>query len=207
MRPLDFPMHPDLPAQSLAAIATVVAALIAAAFSFVNLTLNKERKTSEFRQAWIDGLREDLAAFFAGARAFARATEELKSAASASRAALPLAMSPEKISDIRYQAAETRYRIQLRLNLKEPEHKELLRLMLVAADEQNKFLADKSDVERTLQAIENAADYAPQILKAEWERVKRGELAFRLARNWIAPAIVLISLLFVALVWVGRVKI
>lgn len=200
-------MHPDIPAQSLAAIATFVAALIAAAFSFVNLTLNKEQKTSEFRQAWIDGLREDLAAFFAGVRAFARATEELKSAASASRAALPLAMTPEKISDIRYQAAETRYRIQLRLNLKEPEHKELLRLMQVAVDEQNKFLADKSDVARTLQAIENAADYAPKILKAEWERVKRGELAFRLARNWIAPAIVLISLLFVALVWVGRVKI
>lgn len=200
-------MHPDIPAQSLAAIATVVVALIAAAFSFVNLTLNKEQKTSEFRQAWIDGLREDLAAFFAGVRAFARATEELKSAASASRTAQPLAMTPEKISDIRYQAAERRYRIQLRLNLKEPEHKELLRLMQMAVDEQNKFLADKSDVARTLQAIENAADYAPQILKAEWERVKRGELAFRLARNWIAPAIVLISLLFVALVWVGRVKI
>ncbi|HKE96605.1 MAG TPA: hypothetical protein VKB34_20010, partial [Povalibacter sp.] len=66
-------MATELPAQSIVAIATVVASLIAGVFSFVNLTLNKEQKTSEFRQAWIDALRADLSAFFAAARAFARA--------------------------------------------------------------------------------------------------------------------------------------
>ena len=42
----------------LAPIATVMAALITALISFVNLTLSKEQKTSEFRQAWIDGLQK-----------------------------------------------------------------------------------------------------------------------------------------------------
>ena len=74
-------------------------------------------------------------------------------------------MTSDKISDIRYQAAETRYRIQLRLNLTEPEHKELLRLMQVAIEEQNKFFTGASDMTATLKAVDNAADYAPQILK------------------------------------------
>lgn len=47
----------ELQAQAVVAIGGVVTALVAGAFSFVNLTLNKEQKTSEFRQAWIDGLR------------------------------------------------------------------------------------------------------------------------------------------------------
>lgn len=199
-------MQTDLPAHAIAAIATVVASLIAGAISFVNLTLNKEQKTSEFRQAWIDGLREDLAAFFAGARAFARATEELQASGKGSKEGAPLAITSEKISEIRYQAAETRYRIQLRLNPKETEHKELLRLIQVAIFEQNNLLAGNGDVSKTLKAIEIAAEFAPQILKAEWERVKKGELAFRLARNWIAPLIVLVSLAFVIFLWSGKMK-
>jgi len=47
------------------AIATVVAAVIAGLISVVALTLTKEQKTSEFRQAWIDGLRSDLADYLA----------------------------------------------------------------------------------------------------------------------------------------------
>ena len=114
--------------QSVTAIATVVAALIAAAMSFISLTLNKEQKTSEFRQAWIDGLREDLAAFFACARSFARATQELAAFGKGSKDGAPLAITEDKVSDIRYQIAENRYRIQLRLNAKESEHQILLSL-------------------------------------------------------------------------------
>ncbi len=200
-------MHTDLPAQSIAAIATVIAALIAAALSFVNLTLSKEQKTSEFRQAWIDGLREDLATWFASARTFARVTEELQAFGKGPNEGASLAITAEKISEIRYQAAETRYRIQLRLNPKEAEHKELLRLIQVAINEQNKMMAGNGETSKTLKAIDTAAEFAPQILKSEWERVKKGELAFRVARNWVAPLIVVISVAFVALVWTGKMKI
>lgn len=79
-------------------------------------------------------------------------------------------------------------------------HNELLRLMRVAIDEQNSFFKGTGDMARTLKAVDNAAEYAPQILKAEWERVKKGELAFRIARNWVAPAVVVLSLLFVVVV-------
>jgi len=108
---------------------------------------------------------------------------------------------------MRYQIAEARYRIQLRLNLSEPEHQELLRLMQVVIDKQNQTLAGEGGTDAILLAIETAANYAPQILKTEWERVKKGELPYRLARNWIAPLIFSGSIVFVLLVWFGKLKI
>jgi hypothetical protein len=45
------------------AIATTVAAIIAGTIAFLSTILAKEQKTSEFRQNWIDALREDIADF------------------------------------------------------------------------------------------------------------------------------------------------
>lgn len=196
-------MSTQPPPESVAAIATIIAALATAAITFVSLTLTKEQKTSEFRQAWIDALRQDLSLFFATARAFARATQEHKFRGKSKEDA-PFALTAEKISDLRYQIAEANYRIQLRLNLKEVEHRELLRLMQVAIKKQQSMLAEEGDTDAILQAIEVAADYAPQILKAEWERVKRGELPYRIARNWVAPITFFGSLLLVVFLWFGK---
>ncbi|MGO3785906.1 MAG: hypothetical protein ACTJIB_12780 [Pseudoalteromonas prydzensis] len=57
-------MSTELPIYSIVAMATVTASLIAACIAFVNLTLTKELKNSEFRQAWINSLRDDLSIFF-----------------------------------------------------------------------------------------------------------------------------------------------
>jgi hypothetical protein len=200
------PQVHDLPTQSLAAIATLVASLIAAAISFVTLTLTKEQKTSEFRQAWIDGLREELAGFLAAARAFARAVEVLNTFGPEYKEKTSLRISDEKIGDLRYQAAETLCRIQLRLNSNEPEHQELLRLLRRAITEQNAMLSERTGIEETMKAIERATECAQPVLKKEWERVKRGELPFRIARNWLAPAIAVLSLLFIGYLWFGTFK-
>jgi len=145
-------MHTELPAQSIVAIATLVAALIAAAISFVNLTLTKELKTSEFRQAWIDDLREELAEFFGASRAFARAVEAVHHHGPDYKSKGLLLISDEKVSDLRYQAAATFSKIKLRLNPGEPEHQELLRLLKRAIDEQNDMLAHGKGITETLQA-------------------------------------------------------
>lgn len=200
-------MQTDLPVQSIAAIATLVASLITGAISFVNLTLTKEQKTSEFRQAWIDALREDISRFIAAARAFARAAEVLHTFGPDYKEKAALLISDEKIGDLRYQAAEMLCRIKLRLNEGEKEHQELLRLFNRAVNEQNKMLAERTDVEATLKAIDIATEYARPILKKEWERVKQGELAFRIARNWVAPIIVLLSVALIVFIWNGTFKI
>lgn len=61
-------MNETIPAQAVIAIATVVATLITGVIAIVNLTLSKEQKVSDFRQSWIDGLRDDLSKFLSGAR-------------------------------------------------------------------------------------------------------------------------------------------
>jgi hypothetical protein len=197
-------MTTQLATQSIVAIATLLAALIASAISFVNLTLTKELKTSEFRQRWIDGLREELAAFFGAARSFARAVEVKHLFGQDYDEKLLLLMTAEKISELRYQAAETFSKIKLRLNPDEAEHIELLRLLKRSIDEQNEMLANKSDATDTLLAIEIANEYARPVLKREWQRVKEGELAFRVARNWVAPAIVVVSLAFIIFIMNGK---
>lgn len=199
-------MHANLPAQSVAAIATLVAALITGAVSFVNLTLTKEQKISEFRQTWIDALRNDLASFLGAARAFARAVETLHTFGPEYKEKAALLISDQKVGDLRYQAAETFSRIKLRLNACEPEHIELLRLLRHAIDEQNLMLTNKSSVDATLAAIDAANEYARTVLKAEWKRVKEGELAFRMARNWVTPAIFVISIAIIFLVWNGTIQ-
>lgn len=200
-------MQSEMPIGNVAAIASIVAALITGAIAFINLTLNKEIKTSEFRQMWIDALRIDLAAFFAGSRAMTRAMQE-NVAAKERNIAAPMfgAMTPEKISEIRYQAAETYYSIRLRLNMEKEEHKELLRLMKIALDELNKLLQSDGDVNVTLAAIDGASEYAPQILKKEWKRVKAGELPFRVTRNYLAPFVFVAPLLVVVYLSWGNAK-
>ena len=56
----------------------LVAALLAGAIAALTLIVNKENKISEFRQAWIDGLREDLTNFLSASRTFTRALQEIK---------------------------------------------------------------------------------------------------------------------------------
>jgi len=48
---------------------TIVAAVIAAIISLLGLIISKENKVSEFRQAWIDSLREEIAAVITHAHA------------------------------------------------------------------------------------------------------------------------------------------
>ena len=108
--------------------------VLVAVVSYVTITLNKEQKTSDFRQAWIDGLREELANFCAAARAFARSEDARVT---------PGAVAPfsdEKREEFRFTAAVSIYRVQLRLNAKESEHMALLDLMKSATRKQNELI-------------------------------------------------------------------
>jgi len=58
-------MQPNLSAQFIATIGAVTAALIAGFFSYINLVSAKEQKISEFRQAWIDDLRDAICKYIA----------------------------------------------------------------------------------------------------------------------------------------------
>jgi hypothetical protein len=193
----------ELSATALAATATAITAVVTSSISFVTMSLTKELKTSEFRQAWIDGLRDDLSKFFGAARAFARASQSVQ-LFGRNYQSLPLSFGAAQVGDFRYQAAESYSRVKLRLNPKEVEHIELLRLMRIAIERQNEMLSANTPVEPVITAIDHANDYAPQVLKREWERVKEGERPFRIARAAFGAIAAIVLVGFLVLLWGGR---
>jgi hypothetical protein len=100
------------------AIGAVVAAFIAALVSFLSLIISKEQKTSEFRQAWIDALRSDIAAVVAHANAIHGAA-----AAQFGTAAKTWVAAREDFVGINQASAN----IRLRLNCKEKESQAVLK--------------------------------------------------------------------------------
>ena len=175
----------------------IIAACIAAAVSFLALVISKENKTSEFRQAWIDGLRQDLVQFAANLRRLeAQPTYVDWKALTSSNmqeaieAANERALRTDFFAENRLRLLQSRYAIRLRLNPDESNGEALL-----------------AQVDRALEAYYSSEDVEPELetlmklaqpfLKLEWERVKKGEPVFSrsvLAIKWLAAILVLLVL-------------
>jgi len=136
--------------------ATIIASAIAAAITLTGLIVTKESKISEFRQAWIDGLRVDLAAYIA-------ASYVIQGKHVANVEALTSRMS------------ELDARIRLRFKHDDPETKELLRSM----NELEELLRSAPDDKTFQQGTERLREAGQRLLKNEWERVKQGEEVYR----------------------------
>ena len=175
------------------------ASIVGGFFSLVSLVSSKEQKVSEFRQEWINGLRDDLSVFFSSARALCRTMQETRSPNTTDDDIQEFKFGKEKIGHMRLAGADALYRVKLRLNKNEPEHKELQRLLETAINIQNRINIDKGlDYTEALDAIERASDYSQDILKSEWERVKNGEPTYRRSKK-IAFAVLFIGLVVFSL--------
>lgn len=182
----------EIDVTALVPMVTLIAALLAGAIAGLTLIVNKENKISEFRQAWIDGLREDLANFLSASRTCTRAVQEIRFSWSKEEKN-PLPIDESTTTKLRHQAAECSYRIRLRLNQKKQPHIELERLMTSSTTLVSQYFNGSSqDVNAVLEGIDCTATQAREVLKTEWERVKKGELAYRAAK-WFAVSLVLIT--------------
>jgi hypothetical protein len=164
-----------------AAIGSIVAAIIAGVVVFISTVLSKEQKTSEFRQVWIDELRKDVAQYVSGTIEFT---------------ALYAVKKKLKVGEVEFleenfdairelQALE--YRIILRLN---PVKHASLVAKIKALREGMGSIYQQGLNNKVLEAALTDAitDDCKKILKSEWERVKRGEPAFRFVK-WAAIGI------------------
>ena len=175
------------------ALATTLAAIIAGTIAFLSAILSKEQKTSEFRQSWIDSLRNDLADFV-GETAVLVAYGIDKGQLGADLTAF---------LDAHYdgvcKAAAAYHRILLRLN--PVEHKELLGSLRIA------YLLYAGEGELTTVAVEQVLEKVVAngqvVLKTEWKRVKRGEAAYFLTK-YGALLVALFALAKLVLLWSGR---
>lgn len=129
------------------------------------------------RQVWIDELRKEAAEFLT---LFAR-LEELR------RPTMGLSPEDQKLNfDERAEAnkrsTELGIRIKLRLNPKEDEHNEFVRLLGVLSDLCGPPILNETEAQRA-DAIKqfgvarnNVIAHLQTILKHEWERVKKGDM-------------------------------
>lgn len=178
---------------ALVPMVTLAAALLAGAIAALTLIVNKENKISEFRQAWIDGLREDLTNFFSASRTCTRAIQESRYARREFKNPMPI--DEATTAKLRHQVAECSYRIKLRLNEMKKPHIKLESLMTESTTLVSEYFSGTTDdVDKVLSGIEIAAKQAREVLKTEWERVKKGEFAYRAAR-WLAFSLVVIAAL------------
>lgn len=175
------------PPNYLVPFGTILAALIAGFFSFLNLVISKEQKVSEFRQAWIDKLREEISNYVASITYLASANEVW---ASQGRQDI---VGYYKASQEAFEAASRNFTSAvLRINPADGDkemraaNEEFLTTLKSVRD-----LVRKSDYNGAKQLADTLSAKAQPILKKEWERVKQGEPIYRLTRYAAAVIIVL----------------
>lgn len=163
----------DFDATSLGAI---IAAGITAISSLIGLIVSKEYKTSEFRQAWIDALRNDLSELIGCVDAVAQHMRVVENDSQGQDAVQTEIFEKVKPEIVRSEALYCK--VLLRINPK--EHTELVNRLEKIRKSFDKGVIPTSE---NLHDLEMSLVFESQAtLKREWERVKRGETTFRVAK-------------------------
>jgi hypothetical protein len=167
----------------------VVAAIIAGAVAFLASVLSKEQKTSEFRQAWIDSLRNDLSDLVSIALQIGDETQ-VRHKRGEDIQALRTHLRSRESEFLRLEACKAR--IQLRLNPK--EHVVLLNAVNAMSE------PSEHDVKAAILIAEGQ-----RALKSEWKRVKRGERVFFVTK-WLSLIVFVFGVIVaIAMVW-GKIR-
>jgi len=161
--------------------ATLTAAFLGAFVALITIIITKEQKVSEFRQAWINAFRDDLADAISSASTLTVIVQR---------------SNPVNEQDMyrewsRFTAALAR--IELRLNLSEEPHRRLEQFIRKAEELMRDMeLSPESYHPGEWMELQTDIVAASQkLLKIEWNRVKQGERYYRSAK---------IALLFVVFI-------
>lgn len=181
-------------------------AFFAGVVSLVGLIIAKEHRVSDFRQAWIDALRGEIASLVGRANAineWLMSIEERKAKTADSANAGAVAVDEYKLvhADV-FKMEEALAMIELRLNPNEHKAKPLLQKAQAVVCE---VRLDKAVCCRKLKSIEKELlEESKNYLKEEWDRVKNGEPQHRVAM-WSSFIIGVIGVVALVLGLVGLV--
>jgi hypothetical protein len=154
---------------------TLIVALLGLLAAFTAAWISRSVKISEFRQKWIDELRNDISAYVGVAEKWFRKWDEINSITS-EESKEPSEVSEERgrrdreeLFPIYNKACVILQRIKLRLNAKEPEHN------LLQKDLQD--LIHRPPPGTAWQQLrDEAVEKARKVLKDEWEETKKVQL-------------------------------
>lgn len=183
------------------ALATLAAAFVAGGIARSNLIVSKEAKISEFRQAWVGELRENLSTLFSAVRLLARAVQEARTKQNGNETDSKFRFSQEKIEEVRHSSAELRYRIGLLLDNREESHSELQRLLDVMLTTLQAYITGgtDADIDMVFDALERANKLGTVVVAQEWEMVRLGEPEYRNAVRGANSVLLVAGVLMLAL--------
>tara|TARA_R110000796_G_scaffold12887_20_gene42151 strand:+ start:428 stop:1063 length:636 start_codon:yes stop_codon:yes gene_type:complete len=176
-------MSADLTPAVVGAIAAITAAFIGLIVAVTSAVIAKEQKVSEFRQAWIDALRNDIAEFTA-LILFAISEKyrfKLPNETRMSQIVFPNSTKESKqyekfkVQQRRSIDELTKASIIIKMKLNKEEHKKLLE----SIDNVMKFTREDGFFDgNEYKLVDTMLDNFHQALKKEWEVVKKGEKHF-----------------------------
>ena len=154
--------------------------LFASSLALLGLTLGKDNKVSEFRQQWIDGLREDVSEFLANVQhVWAASIGHI---------------SREAPTDALLKVNELSSRIRLRLDPCKPESKNLIAKMKELRDLVCTSGTTEPEMMLSAHAVE---DTTIPLLERAWKKVQSGERSYRICR-WLSIAGLVLSVVLLA---------
>lgn len=176
----------EIPAPAYTTIGAISAAIIAGGISFLVTVLSKDQKTSEFRQAWIDSLRNDIAELISLYLVITDIVRGMRREGKSSEVIGEYLVQKDE-HFCKLEIAEAR--IKLRLNPK--EHNKLFAALLTLR--QSTKTGNYMDSSVVDDLVAKLIAESQDVLKKEWKRVKRGEPVF------VATKVVSILIIFIAI--------
>jgi hypothetical protein len=164
---------------------SLIAAMAGSALATIGVVVAKDTKVSEFRQVWIDALRDDVAKLCSLAAASLRERKTQKN-------------DLDKLRVIADEFTHLLNRVRLRLDLKKEKKKkhgeklneEIVALLKVCTN-------DSATFDQLEHALEGVNVSAAVVLDTAWKRVKRGETRFL----WVLGSAVA-ALIFFGGLWI-----
>ena len=172
----------------------IIVALIAAFVSFIGLVITKEQKVSEFRQDWINKLREDISQLIGVlsllGNAWAVVANDYKKNSKVGDQFLSDNITSIKEIDTLISKSK------LRLN---PEDdKGLINILKEIED----LTSSPSKLSSKMfeKKVNELEDECHLVFKTEWERVKSGELFYRIVKYFVGSVMLLLLTIVVMMI-------
>ncbi|EON3347202.1 hypothetical protein ACNHFG_000306 [Yersinia enterocolitica] len=141
--------------------AALAASAVASLAALIGLVITKESKISEFRQAWVDELRKEIAEFITAYGKCVKHKDELAI----------------------YDMIRNFSMIKLRLNTSDSvgRSSELNNILIMEANRAIEAVQSKSiPIEANNDITVRILEVSNEIIRREWRRVKRGEFRYRI---------------------------
>ncbi|HIF9258767.1 TPA: hypothetical protein ACX6RA_001823 [Photobacterium damselae] len=180
-------------------IGALFTAMIAGFFAFINLISSKEQKVSEFRQDWINQLRDAISEYISSLSYLSILYKHnLEQDGSDQKSKFDMVQSVEET----YSKLNKSYNdILFRVNPKEKNKEHILiNDEFLTALSETRDLYMKSNFLEAVKACDKLRDKTKPLLKYEWIRVKEGEPKFKF---WKYFAVLILSVGFSLSVFCG----